>query len=130
MAELDTVDLFGATDFLPHMPPVRNRVALLHRLQRRLSTRRGRIPWWPEFGTDLREFLLSKGSAKRIAAAAVNECKKDEQVEDASAINVSTNSDGRTVYLMVAITDSEGPLTFTLEITDAAVTLIPLQGVT
>jgi hypothetical protein len=129
MPASETIDLYGAADFLPHMPTVRGRTALLHRLARRLRTRRGRIPWWPDFGTDLRDFLLAKSPATRIAAAAVAECRKDEQVAGAYALNLSTGSDGKTVFLTLGIEDGEGPFRFTLSITEAALTLVSAQEV-
>jgi len=126
MADLETIDVYCVTDLSPDMPEVSGRVALAHRLARRLQTERGRIPWWPNDGTDLRKFLLAKAAPSRIAAAAEQECLLDEQVEDAQA-DAQLSSDGKECSLTIVVTEAEGPFTFTLSITDAALTLVALQ---
>lgn len=122
-----TTDIYCITDFRPEMPMVSGRVALLHRLARRLQTPRGRFPWWPNFGTDLRLYLLSKTPAGVVAAAIENECLKDEQVQDVSATCQFLDST-RKLVAQVTVSDAEGPFVFTLEISTAAEMLIELQA--
>lgn len=123
-----TTDVACVEDFLPDMPTVSGRVALMHRLARRLQTQRGRFIWWPNFGTDLRVFLLSKTPPAAIASAADAECRKDEQV-----INVTTSVEvldsGRALHLTIQVTDATGPFAFTLTITQAAASLVALQTI-
>lgn len=128
MADIDsTVDVGGIDEFEPHMPTVSGRLALVHRLARRLSTPRGRFIYWPDFGTDIRAYLLAKAPASRIAAAVESECSKDEQVESidvtVSAIDYAT----RALTITVAVEDADGPFEFTLSIAEAAVSLVELQ---
>lgn len=133
MAEADlslienTTDVWCIDNFLPHMPEIRGRVALGHRLARRLTTPRGRVPWWPNDGTDLRQYMLSHASPSAIAQAAKAECLKDEQVEDVK-VTVEVLDSGRAMNLLLEVTDAAGPFTFTLNITDAAAKLIGLEA--
>lgn len=122
-----TVDIYCIDDFLPDMPVVTGRTALAHRLARRLQTPRGRFPWWPNFGTDLRQYLLSKAKPTAIASAAEAECLKDEQVEDVTCF-VEVLNGGRSMRVVIQITDADGPFVFTLEISQAAETLLDLQA--
>lgn len=132
-----TVGLWSLGDFKPNMPTVRGRVALAHRLCVRLQTPRGRfsfrhpvtgkISGWPNFGTDMAQFLLSKTPPRLIASAAEIECLKDEQVEDAQA-SAFLEDFGRQLRLPIVITDSNGPFALTMLITQAALTLVELQA--
>lgn len=129
MADIDsTVDLHCVTDFLPHMPTVSGRTALAHRLARRLTTPRGRFPFWPDFGTDLRQYLLTKASPSQIAAAAEAECMKDEQTESVEVTVSQLDLVKRDLSIDISVTDAAGPFAFTLTITDAAATLVGLQA--
>lgn len=122
-----TTDISCVQDFLPDMPVVSGRTALAHRLARRLQTPRGRFPFWPNFGTDLRAFLLTKASATSIASAAESECLKDEQVDSVTAKAEFLNF-GRALHLTLLVTDAAGPFVFTLTIDEAIATLIQLQN--
>jgi hypothetical protein len=121
-----TIDVWCLDDFKASMPAISGRMALAQRLARRLITRRGSMPWWPNDGTDLRQYLLSKASPSEIAGAAKNECKKDEQVEDAR-VELEVLSDGREILLTILITEAAGPFAFTLLIGEAVLQLVALQ---
>lgn len=122
----NTTDVWCLDDFLPHMPEIRGRTALAHRLARRWTCPRGRIPWLPNHGTDLRQFMLTHASPSAIAQAAKAEALKDEQVEDIQ-IAVEVLDSGRQLELRPEVTDADGPFTFTLTITEATLTLIGLE---
>jgi hypothetical protein len=125
MSTLDnTIDTHCAGDFLPHMPQVRGITALAQRLLRRFQTPRGRFFAWPDFGTDLREFLLANVPADRVATAAASEALKDEQIE---SVDASATYEGRAVRLVLTVTTAEGPFDFTMTISEAVVSLIALQ---
>lgn len=130
-----TVGIWSLGDFRPDMPVVTGRTALIHRLCVRLQTPRGRFSgvgsdgkvWgWPNFGTDIAQFLLSKTPPSVIAAAAEAECLKDEQVEQAAVV-ATLQDGGRRMQLEIAILDAIGPFTFSLGITQAKAELIELQ---
>lgn len=122
-----TVGFWSLGDFTPKMRTVSGRTALIHRLCVRLQTPRGRFTWWPNFGTDMAMFLNSKARPTSIASAAESECMKDEQVEDVSA-RADLLNNGRTLRLVLTITDAAGPFERTLLIEEAALTLLELQA--
>jgi hypothetical protein len=127
MADIDTIDVYCIEDFLPHMPEIKNRVATAHRLARRLTTPRGRFRFWPNFGTDMRRYLLSKAPSSEIAQDAAQECEKDEQVEYVE-VTVAKSDDGREMTLTIMVVDAQGPFVFTMTISEAKTTLIGLQA--
>jgi hypothetical protein len=122
-----TVGFWSLGDFRRDMGTVSGRTALIHRLCVRLQTERGRFPWWKNFGTDIAQFLNSKTRPSAIASAAASECLKDEQVEECTAV-AEVGDSGRSMRLTLTVFDSDGPFKFTLEITQASLTLIELQA--
>lgn len=121
MADIDdTIDVHCVDDFLPTMPTVRGRVALAQRLTRRLTTRRGQIPYWPEFGYDIRDALLSKKDPQRIESDVEDECGKDEQIE---AVKATLTMVGTSGDLLIQGSDADGPFEFTMPIKDAVISL-------
>lgn len=124
MTDLGT-DVHCVSDFLAQMPLVSGRTALAHALARRLQTPRGMFPWWPDYGTDLRQYLLAHIDTQRISAAAQSECEKDERVA-AVDITAATVTD-TTVTLQIEVTPDESPdavFEFVLTITQAKVVLV------
>jgi hypothetical protein len=121
----ETIDIDCVDDFKAHMPTVSGRVALMQRLARRLSTPRGKLPFWPNFGTDMSQFLLSKVPDARISNAARTECLKDEQVEDCTV--VVEHPDSTSLRLVITVLAGDGPFTFTMTISEAERTLVQLQ---
>src|SRR5262245_57912250 len=115
----ETVDIHCVSDFLPHMPAVRGRTALAHRLARRLVTPRGIFPFWPDFGTDLRKFLLAKALPSRVAQEAEAECMNDEQVEAAEVTVSEIDLAKREMTIDIAVTDADGEFDFTMKISEA-----------
>ncbi len=109
------------------MPLVSGRTALIHRLCVRLRTPRGRFSRWPNFGTNIAAFLLTKVPPTAIASAAESECLKDEQVQDVKA-TAEVQVGGRSLLLRLEIFDSAGPFKLTLEISQAKLDLIELQA--
>lgn len=138
MPEIDnTIGLWSLGDFKPDMPTVRAAAALVHRLALRWQTPRGRFSWvssngkicgWPNFGTNLAQYLLTKTPSRQIAVAAELEARKDEQVSDIR-VTPEVQQGGRLILLSVrVVADEIGPFTFTLSIEQARVTLIDLQA--
>jgi|SRR5690606_27635108 len=119
----DTRTVHCDEGFLPNMPTVTGARALAQRLKVRLTTRRGTVPWWPQFGTDLRGFLLSKAPPHRIVEATIAECEKDEQVRRVDC-TAEILEDGRAVRLRLTIWLWEAGRVFrsTLTVTEARVT--------
>lgn len=123
-----TVDVYCIDDFLPNMPTVRGNVALVHRLIRRLTTRRGQLPFWPDDGLDVRDYLLSKRRPEDAAEEVLDEILKDEQVQrDGTRVSAELLDSGKQLKLDFEVAAGGPPFTFTLLIADAAVSLINLQ---
>jgi hypothetical protein len=122
----ETRDLACVTDLTPEMREVTGVVALIHRLARRLQTPRGRFPWWPNFGLDVTQYLLSKTPAWRIQRDIEDECLKDEQCLGCR-VRVDQSRDGREMTLTIGIETEEGDYVFTMSVTQAAATLVSLQ---
>jgi hypothetical protein len=124
----ETVDLALDGDMQAHAPNAVAEVAVAQRLKRWLTTRRGTMPWWPNRGTDLRQYLLSKTPTWRIMQDVEAELLKDEQVE-AVATAVELLDSGRRLRLVVAVACSATRnFQFTMDITTAAGTLVALQA--
>lgn len=120
-----TTDVWCVDDFKSTMPMVFGREALAQRLMRRLTTRPGQLPFWPNDGLDVRDYLLSKANISNIPGAVEAECLKDEQVEDVS-VQSSISDDGRSLTLRILIEDAQGPFTFTMTVDDAQTRLVEL----
>jgi hypothetical protein len=113
----------------PHAPDVTGTRAIALRLKRRLTTFRGTHPWWRQFGTDLHQYRLSKMPAWRIAKDIDQELAKDEQVE-AMAKGIEVLDGGRRLRIVIAVLVSPSrAFQFTMDITQAAGTLVALQEV-
>lgn len=121
-----TVDVSCATGLSFEMATVSGRLGLVQALVRRLQTPLSLFPWWPNYGTDLRLFLLSKTQPSAVVAAAQAECEKEERVLRAEP-TAEVSVDGTSLAMTLVITDAAGPFTFTMTITEAALTLIELQ---
>lgn len=83
-------------------------------LVRRLISPRGSLPWAPNDGTDLRDFLnhASTPAGKfALERAAQDECEKDERVTSCSASSVFSNG---TATLTLGIVTASGPFQLVL----------------
>jgi hypothetical protein len=138
LAEIDnTIGLWSLGDFKPDMPTVRGATGLVHRLVLRWQTARGRFSWvdasgtirgWPNFGTNLAQYLLTKTPPRQIAIAAELEARKDEQVSDIR-VAADVQDGGKRILLSVRVVAKDiGPFVFTLSIEKARTTLIDLQA--
>lgn len=123
----ETRDLALDGDMQAHAPDVAGVLCVAQRLRRRLTTKRGTFPWAPTFGTDVRQYLLSKVPAWRIAKDVEFELLKDEQVV-AVGVGLELHDNGRRIRLIVAVLCSAvRNFRFTMDITEAAGQLVALQ---
>lgn len=122
----ETTDIYLLDDMNLEVTEVSGVVALVQRLYRRLTTPTGMFPWWPNEGYDCRDALLSKTPLWKIKTAIESQCTRDEQCISAVATLVKS-ADGKTMNITVAIKTEEGDYAFTMQITEAASTLIALQ---
>ena len=118
----DTIDIWCDSDFLPEMPTVKNRTALVQALQRRLSTPRGQAQFWPSYGLNLQDYLMSKTSAPVVSSAVRGEILQDERVVQC---RVGAEISPGLITLRCAVLDENGAeYDFTLSVTEAAVELV------
>jgi predicted mannosyl-3-phosphoglycerate phosphatase (HAD superfamily) len=107
----------------PNMPPISGRKAHAQRQWRRLSTSRGRFPWWPNDGLDIRDFLLSKQEVSFIERAIRDEAEKDEECDEA-AVEVIREGPRGDMTINISIDDGDGPFDFTLLVSQARTILV------
>ncbi len=120
-----TIDVYCIDDFKSTMPLVSGREALAQRLVRRITTKPGQLPFWPDDGIDVRDALLSKRRPEDIAQEVKSECLKDEQVTNIE-VDAQLSNDGRDLTIKFSVTDGDAPFTFTLLIDDAKTRLVDL----
>ena len=99
-------------------------------LARRLITNRGSIPFAPDFGLNLRNYLsldMLQRDLDNIKAAVELECLKDERVESVTA---TTQFNQSTEMLSVSIVGiaGAGPFSLTLNVTALTVELLNPEG--
>lgn len=99
---------------------------LAQSLARRLVTPRASLPWAPNDGTDMREFLNKPNTPQnRFAAgrAAKDECEKDERVQGAS---VAANFDftQQQLNLTISIDSAVGPFQLVIGINQLGIALL------
>jgi hypothetical protein len=122
----ETTDLYLLGDMTADGRECSGYVALACRLVARLQTPTGFFPWWKTFGLNIRKYSLSKTPTWQMAHEIDAELKKDEQVKD--VVVIPTLSDqGRAVRFTIQVQAEVGVFTFTMNVTDAAATLINLQ---
>jgi phage baseplate assembly protein W len=121
---VDTIDIFCTDDFLPTMPTVSGRTATKQRISRRLSTRRGVMPQRPDFGLDVRDYLLSDATEEQIARDVAFEIEKDEQVR---SVAVTATREADAIALTLGLSDDDGAFEFTLSISEAAIRIVGAQ---
>lgn len=95
-------------------------------LARRLSTPRGSLPFYPDYGFDVRAFLNESMSADdiyRFKAGVERECEADERVLSADA-SVSFEANASRLRLSVIVTTASGEYRFTLLVTQLTAELL------
>jgi phage baseplate assembly protein W len=98
---------------------------LIQALLRRLSTRRGTLAFHPDYGLDLRDYLLdsvTEDTAHRIRSDVIQECEEDERVESADA-SVEWDAATETLSIDVTVEAAAGPFDFVVEVSKLAITL-------
>jgi phage baseplate assembly protein W len=95
-------------------------------LARRLSTPRGTLPFHPDYGLDVREYLneaVTQDALYRMKAAVELECEQDERVENAEA-TITYSASTQTLRLSIEATTTTGPLRFVLNVSQVSVELL------
>lgn len=123
-------DIGGVVDLDAAFAVVSGRTARNQRLARLLTTPRGSLPYAPNRGVDVREWLNDTSTPKQLQArrAAVQaELEADEEVDSAT---VTLSYDGNTGALGVVaqLTDATQTSTLTLAITATSVAILSGGG--
>jgi hypothetical protein len=109
-------------DLGPSLGAVSGRRALIEAVARRLVTPRGALWYDPAYGYDLRQFLNGIASSpSQIVAGVTEQAEADERVIGSQA---SATFVGNTLTVKVALLDSSGPFTFTLNVSQVTVELL------
>ena len=119
MSTDDTATLW-TNGLQPDLDPGQRRIggteAKAHRIARRLVTRRALLPYSPEVGRDLRDYLEGDEDEGVIASEITAEA---EAVDGVISVDVTvTKTAGAVAIAIVADTD-DGEVRFTLDITQA-----------
>ena len=122
----DTRDLSTVSDMSAHGKEVTGAEAVAERLYDRLTTDRGTYPWWPNYGTNVRLFLLAKTPLWRVERAIKDECEKDEQVLEA-LVDAAYSQNGAQLDIKITFTTKSGQFTFTMTANEAAANYVSLS---
>jgi hypothetical protein len=123
-----TTDIWcDGEDMRPEQPEVSGALCVAQRLMRRWTTPKGLFKFWPNEGHDARQYLLSKEPPWRIKSALEAEALRDEQVEICQ-VTPTLLDNGATLNLDGFFTTKLGVFKFSMNVTDAAATLIALEA--
>jgi len=94
---------------------------------RRLRTPRGSLPFYPDYGFDLRRFLnegITDAALSQIRAGAQREAEKDERVASAD-VTVRYLAATEELRVEVQLQTAAGPFKLVLQVTQLDVTQLP-----
>lgn len=120
------LDISTFPDMDPSLTLQGGRTMLIQALLRRLSTRRGTLAFHPDYGSDLREYLMesvTQDTVQRARSDVIQECEEDERVESADA-SVTWDAANEVLTIDIAVSDAVGPFDFVLSVNKLAVTLV------
>lgn len=120
------VDISCTNDLDPFGTYVSGQRAVGQALFRRLITARGSLVGFPDYGTDVRQWLSGPVDAFTLAAlkgAIEGECEQDERVTSCEA-TVTWDPVKKTLTILVAVETSAGSLSLVLGVTSATTSLL------
>lgn len=124
------VDISTFPGLDPMLGPLTGPRVVAEAVARRLRTPRGGLSFYPDFGLDLRGYLLaplSQAGLSGIRAAVEAEAQKDERVLDASA-TVQFVSEGARLLVSLTLTTASGPFKLTLLVSKLDVSITTLAA--
>jgi phage baseplate assembly protein W len=120
------IDTSSFPDLDPSFSALTDQRVVAEALTRRLTTPRGALPFYPDYGTDVRGWLNESVTQARLSEwrrAVQRECEKDERVASADA-SLAYNQQSQTLSISVAGTTADGPFALVLSVTSVTVTLL------
>lgn len=119
-------DISTFSDLDPSFAPIVGKRVLAEAIARRLSTRRGGLPYDLNYGTDVRSWLnesMSTDAASRCAQACEAEASKDERVYSADA-QVTFELATSRLTIRMSVQSGEGPFALVLSVSAVSVELL------
>lgn len=126
------VDVSTIPDLDPAFAPINGRDVLAEAIARRLQTARGALPFNPDDGVDLNEWLhegTTNQALYRLRGAIRAECEKDERVFEANvAIAFDETASNKALRLTITIDPVEGfQFTMTARVSEFDFTLLRVE---
>lgn len=91
---------------------------LANAIARRLITQRGTLVGAPDYGFDVRQYILAtltRAQQSSLQGAIARECEKDERVLAAS-VTATINAAAFTLTLAISLSTADGPFSFVLSV--------------
>jgi hypothetical protein len=129
-------DISCTDDINPNFAIVEGNIALAQAAQRRLSTPRGRLYRYPNYGYDLRHRISVEEDLDTTARNIEDELLKDERISDVVAsvtfvdddeTALSTGKPIGTMLIGVTMFASSGPFSLVLSVDDVSVDILELS---
>lgn len=123
MSEHLGTDFAGGTDLDPAMREQSGERALADAIVRRLTTPRGGLPDFPQYGFDVTTLIGRSLPSNQIAQLVLEQVRLEEEVLEAS-LDLVTSDDGSTITMNLKIESGDGPFDLTVSVSALEVTAI------
>lgn len=120
-------DFGGGADLDPSLAERTGRRALGEQILRRLTTPRGGLPDYPQYGFDVASLIGRAIEPNAVAQRVLEQVRAEQEVEDAS-LDLETSASGDTITLNIKVVDGDGPFDLTISVDDLDVTAIIPNG--
>lgn len=115
-------DFKGGYDLDPNLAESSGTTALAECIIRRLTTERGTLEDYPNYGEDLTQYIGRLGvSPSAVESAVTSQCYQEEEVDGASVV---VEFIGSTMVVKISIVAGEEPFELTLNVDELQVTAI------
>lgn len=122
-------DILVFEDLDGTMTPVSDKRVLAEAIARRFLTQRGSLPFHPDYGSDVRDYIsegIDLDVLQRIKISCESEAEKEERVESATC-TVTFDPPTFTLSILTSLTTAVGPFAFTLNVSKLSATLLEAQ---
>lgn len=121
-------DFGGGADLSASLAEQRGRPALADAIMRRLTTERGGLPDYPDYGFDISSLIGTIIEPSSVAQRVLAQVRAEQEVDRAS-LDIETSSDNTEITLKLKIVSGQGPWPLTIQVSDLGVTaIIPGQN--
>jgi hypothetical protein len=116
-------DFGGGADLSASLSEQYGRLALADAIVRRLTTERGGLPDYPQYGFDVSSLIGTIIEPSSVAQRVLAQVRAEEEVSRAS-LDIETSADNSTINLKLQIVSGDGPFPLTISVSDLGVTAI------